>query len=427
MYFFFKTNYMKNILKTFALFVLVIFFISSCDEIDQTVVSVTNPLNMERLDAFFVLERDDLVNTGLEIGDFEYPVVVDQFNDTLTAQLDDIDQDGEWDELFILATFQQNETRDLRISFSDEPHHFVERTNVRMAAVQEMEPVYVEKDTAFRIKGKDTKVTSKKFQMEGPAWENDVVAFRNYFDERNGIDIFGKLSRDMILNSVGTGEDYHSMQNWGMDILKVGNSLGAGGIALLVDGELHRIGESSEGTFELITEGPARSIFSLNFTNWSVNGSNIDVAHVVQIVAGVDGYHSRVLVDGLGQPQKLVAGIVNIDSDSLHVLDINDQTVAIATHDAQAYNGERLGMALMFNKADYMGYETAPEEGEGITQTYYGMLELENNQPIDFDFYTAWEPTNPAYATEEDFIELVKFYAFLKQNPLVIDYGLGDE
>ena len=33
------------------------------------------------------------------------------------------------------------------------------------------------------------------YQMEGPAWENENVGFRLYFDERNAIDIFGKLKK----------------------------------------------------------------------------------------------------------------------------------------------------------------------------------------------------------------------------------------
>ncbi|MBK7700210.1 MAG: DUF4861 family protein [Saprospiraceae bacterium] len=46
----------------------------------------------------------------------------------------------------------------------------------------------------------------------------------------------------MVLNSVGIHENYHEMQDWGMDILKVGNSLGAGAIGLIIGDSLFRIG-----------------------------------------------------------------------------------------------------------------------------------------------------------------------------------------
>ncbi len=46
-------------------------------------------------------------------------------------------------------------------------------------------------------------VTSAAYQMEGPAWENDLVGFRNYLDQRNGMDIFGKIESRMVLDSVG--------------------------------------------------------------------------------------------------------------------------------------------------------------------------------------------------------------------------------
>ncbi len=61
-------------------------------------------------------------------------------------------------------------------------------------------------DTAWgdlRMKTNDTKFTVPVYQMEGPAWENDIVAFRNYYDARNGIDIYGKRVNEMVLDSVG--------------------------------------------------------------------------------------------------------------------------------------------------------------------------------------------------------------------------------
>ena len=39
--------------------------------------------------------------------------------------------------------------------------------------------------------------------MEGSAWENDLVGFRNYMDQRNGMDIFGKTTPDMVLDQCG--------------------------------------------------------------------------------------------------------------------------------------------------------------------------------------------------------------------------------
>jgi len=62
------------------------------------------------------------------------------------------------------------------------------KTNIRLAnkSIPPREFTY-----ADRLKTSDSPTSQKAFQMEGPGWENDVVGFRNYFDARNGIDIYG--------------------------------------------------------------------------------------------------------------------------------------------------------------------------------------------------------------------------------------------
>ena len=72
---------------------------------------------------------------------------------------------------------------------------------------------------------------SNFIRYEGPGIESDLVAYRIYLDWRNGFDIFGKKVTTPVLQGIGQDgfESYHHMAPWGMDILKVGQSLGAGG------------------------------------------------------------------------------------------------------------------------------------------------------------------------------------------------------
>lgn len=50
--------------------------------------------------------------------------------------------------------------------------------------------------------------------MEGPAGKNDKVGFRNYYDLRNGMDIFGKITDKMVLDTIGLTGSYHDLSNW---------------------------------------------------------------------------------------------------------------------------------------------------------------------------------------------------------------------
>ena len=78
-------------------------------------------------------------------------------------------------------------------------------------------------------------------RYEGPGWESSKVGYRLYLDWRNAIDIFGKVTDQMILDQVGQDnfDSYHNPQPWGQDILKVGKALGIGSYGQMVQDSVH--------------------------------------------------------------------------------------------------------------------------------------------------------------------------------------------
>ncbi|MEL6654288.1 MAG: DUF4861 family protein [Bacteroidota bacterium] len=266
---------------------------------------------------------------------------------------------------------------------------------------------YEEASFGERIQGTDTKITQTHFQFEGPGWENDRIAFRNYFDERNGFDIFGKTQTDMVLTEVGTGDNYHDLLDWGMDILKVGNSLGSGGIALWHQDSLYRVTVPEEATYQVIVEGPLRSIFELRFPNVVVGEHHVEVVHRVSICAGVNGFSSEVMTNPHREDIMLAAGIVNLASDELHTAETAN-TKYCFTYDQQAFLGEKLGMGLIGRKADVAKTMMAPEEGPGITQTYAILMRLYPDRPTPYLFIAGWEKTDAVFQTEEGFREVLE-------------------
>ena len=81
------------------------------------------------------------------------------------------------------------------------------------------------------IMHKNHKIHDGLYRFEGPGWESDKIAWRLYFDERCAVDIFGKRKQGIVLPLIDLpgSKSYHELSDWGMDILKVGDTLGAGG------------------------------------------------------------------------------------------------------------------------------------------------------------------------------------------------------
>jgi hypothetical protein len=246
--------------------------------------------------------------------------------------------------------------------------------------------------------------------MAGPAWENDRVGFRNYLDQRNGIDIFGKITREMVLDSVGVAgrQSYHEPDEWGMDVLKVGTSLGAGAIGYMYQDSIYRVGDNGSGAYQVLFVGSQRSRFALSFDNWNVEDTPVSVVHQIEIAGGRHYYQSSVTFSGSSLELLLVTGIVNMKSDSLYVFHLNDQYTALVTHDLQSEDTTWMAMALMVPDNYLVEYGESKESGEGITQTCYAVLEANEGDPVPYRFYALWEREDPRWSSLENVAAYLK-------------------
>ncbi len=383
---------------------LLAFMLSACNPGPEVRLHVRNPLDQSREDAIILLNRS-AVEQWIEIPAGLLPILADAEGEPLPCQLDDIDGDGEWNELFALLDMDPLEESAVTLQLVPEDQYpaFTARTNIRLGANL---PGYPELTVAERLEGityHNHGRTGEVYQMEGPAWENDRVGFRNYLDQRNGMDIFGKLTAEMVMDSVGIAgrQSYHDPDDWGMDVLKVNTSLGAGAIAYRFNDSIYRVGDNGSGTYELVFEGPLRSRFNLVYDPWEIAGRQVSVLHQIEIIAGRHCYQSQVTLSGSDGEFDLVTGIVNIKSDSLYLLDQHPQYFGLMTHDLQSEDTTLLAMALLFQKMDLRSYGETRNSGDGVTETYYAVLETRDSQPVPYRFYALWEKEDPRWADPE--------------------------
>lgn len=407
-------------MRTLWLLGLIIAGVACTPVEEQVKIHLVNPTDIQRLDEPITLQRDEFANYLTSYDSAVVPVLETVDGEQVPSQVDDLDGDGSWDELFFLYDLEPSVELNLNVSFvqPDEVPDYAQRANVRFG---DKKPPYKELDDVTRLKSNETAISSEAFQMEGPAWENDVVAFRNYFDARNGIDIYGKRTDDIVIDSVGLFESYHELQDWGMDVLKVGNSLGAGSIALQVDGEIYRIGMPEKGMYHRLADGPLRAMFRLTFEGMDIGGRGYDIIHDISIWGGTHFYKSSVEISGLSGNEELVTGIVNMEIDTFSVLNHNDNYVSLVTHGNQAFDGEILGMGILVHKDPFNEVMTAPEEGEGITQTYMVSLDIPQDNPVDYYFFAGWELQNPAFKDKDTFVKIIDEYAERLANPVTVN------
>ena len=161
----------------------------------------------------------------------------------------------------------------------DEPV-FEKRTSVRLGVRDSLNDVVKQKQQDTFLPHELPWTNGyQPYQADGPMWENDKAGFRSYLDGRNSKDVFGKkvayMSPETVgINAEGLPEDnYHVMADWGRDILSVGNSVGLGGISLMIEDRFRRlgvvngdsVGNVDSTTFTIYQEGPIRSIANFDY------------------------------------------------------------------------------------------------------------------------------------------------------------------
>ncbi len=377
---------------------------------------IHNFSEFERTDEPLILTRTGLeqtLKTNFNINKFV--VIRDALGKEIPSQMDDVDGDGIWDEVALLIDVDLGDKTKLYLEKVDAKPRYPKTTQVWLG-------VSPNKDNNFTQVYKESmpynwKAQSQpmRYQLEGPGWENDKVGFRHYFDSRNGKDIFSKKTKDLVLHKIGIPGtdlgDYHKEADWGMDVLKVGNSLGAGGFAVMVGEKLIPLGNGKEKLFEVVSEGPVRAILKLTHIGVPINGKALTITETITIWKGKYWFKNEVSVAGVGTEDgvDLAIGFTNLKFEGKpSYIDEFENYTGIATHGKQSENGDILGMAVVVPKSQFKSFGEASKTGEGVVSSYYCKTNTRLAKPITYYFMACWEKSNPKFAQNNFFLESVK-------------------
>jgi unsaturated chondroitin disaccharide hydrolase len=205
----------------------------------------------------------------------------------LPSQADDLDGDNKYDELSFQIGLKPRQTRIVTIA-------------------------YGETATIQRLRSDYPKRTAAKFTMkfDGLGWESEAMAWRIYFDKRNAIDVWGKRRPGLYLEMFGAPEYvYHWESPLGRDIYRIGDAIGIGAVAALVDGKAIRVSDVAERKWRIVSAGPVRTIVELTYKGWKVAGREVNLTSRMTQWAGERGFNHRVTAEG-ADGLTLVTGIV---------------------------------------------------------------------------------------------------------------------
>jgi hypothetical protein len=338
--------------------------------------------------------------------------------------VNDIENDGQPDELVFTTGFKAGETRRFMLAV---------KTGERASPV----PV---KRTQAEISHKtgghweDHKYTGGEFvnvnfirvpdehtdhsfyiRYEGPGWESDKVGYRFYLDWRNAIDIFGKLTDTLVLQHVGLDgfDSYHEPAAWGMDVFKVGKTLGLGSVALWKNDSVYMVSHTDSVTCRIALNGPVESMIETQYYGWNADDTRNDLTSRLSIYAGsrVTEHHLRLNGDG----GTFCTGLIR-DTKAELILSTEGEGgwAYMATWGCQSLNNDSLGIAILYNSANL----------EKITEDPMNHIVVlrPENQGLHYDLLAAWEKEPGGIKTKVEFIAYLNSLVAILNQPLLIKF-----
>lgn len=367
------------------------------------VVKLKNPADVARPDEVVKL---DVAEIAAAVGDFNAKAfVVLRGSEEVPSQANDLNGDGKPDQIVLRTDFQPDGEQSILVRFAAsgaKSRTYPKRTQAELSRKfggHFDNKKYVGgafKNVHFiRVPPEHTD-HSEFFRYEGPGWESDKIGYRFYLDWRNGIDIFGKKVSEMVLQNVGLDgfDSYHEMSDWGMDILKVGESLGIGSIGMWQDGQAERVSVTDSVTCEIVANGPVYSQIRTRYFGWKVGGTKYDLTSNLAITAGHRMTEHNLTVSG--HPENLCTGIVKLqNSEVLQPPENDGGWTYFATYGKQSLADDHLGMAVLYKRADLL---------DRTEDEYSHVLVLRPDAGnLTYYFLGAWEQEPDGIRTKAEF------------------------
>lgn len=229
-------------------------------------VQVTNPSKVERNDEPVVLDLSKYGEVSKAV------VTVD--GKEIPSQLDDLNRDCVNDELCFLADLGKRESKTYQILLFSEGEQSVypARTFAELVVPSKNKKLAKNKQDIYLRSiafDKKTKDVYHFVHSHGVCFESDLVAMRVYFDNRQTIDLYGKINKGLVVEDT---QFYPSEEQLaagsGDDCLWVGNTYGLGALRGWDGTKSLLLTDVKYQEQRVISEGPLRAVVEVVDNGW---------------------------------------------------------------------------------------------------------------------------------------------------------------
>lgn len=281
----------------------------------QQSVTLKNPNKQDIKDAPVCLEVPTLPSTGntQNSGKGYRSAIVKINGKEVPCQMDDLDGDGLMDELSFVIDIAKKGKMKAEITYSTKEanaNRYTPRVHAQMwFKDNDKKRSYTEKQhiPTDTVSERVDNMYSKMMH-HGPAFENEMVAYRVYFDKKESTDLYGKRIRQLELaDGLWYSSEVPSLvkeRNFGDDIILVGQTISVGTLrgwddskddpeftnkpaqGKVADPCMVMIDPFDYRQAHIVAKGPVRTVVDMNVEGWQYKGRKLNLKSRYILYAG---------------------------------------------------------------------------------------------------------------------------------------------
>ncbi|MDO4171397.1 MAG: DUF4861 domain-containing protein [Prevotellaceae bacterium] len=383
-------------------------------------VTVTNPSAFERKAVPVVMEvNDDVRSATVRLDGREIP-----------CQLDDLDDDGEFDELAFLTDMKKKEKQVFRVELSttDEPRQY-DNITYGYIGIRDRDK------TAKKLKHQEIK--SVTFPKEtnpynyifphGAVMENDMVGFRVYCDHRQSIDYYGHRTLKADIAETGFYPSKEQKEaGSGDDVLYTGSTYGCGALhgwngktAVMFENVRNR-------TQTVVTDGPVRCILDISNKGWRpVEGRKpVDITTRYILYAGHRDVEVQVDFSRDVADIPLSTGIVDIVEGSEEFTDKAGLRgcwgTACAGNNPKVYDIHTVGLGISVPKKYYKADSHFTDGKERLPNQAYVQVAGTDSDKLNYWFTVTCDMESFGFKDSKEWFAYLKEWKRQLDTPVII-------
>ncbi len=275
-------------------------------------VNVTNKSKTERKATPVVLQ---LKRYGTDVKS----AIVTKDGAEVPCQLDDLDNDGIYDELCFMTDMAKKDRQTFKIQLltTGKPRQYKPQVYAEMMMSNKKIKSSNKQDLYISSLTVDNGTNPYwMLHHHGPAFENDMVAYRIYFDHRQTVDTYGKYRRGLEIKDTQFYPDKEQKAaGYGDDVLWVGETFGLGALRGWDGTAPQMLKDVDHRTLRIVSRGPLRTIVEVADEGWNTMNAGLDKIDMTArytLYAGRRDCFVDVKFDRAVPEYRFATGIINV-------------------------------------------------------------------------------------------------------------------